>query len=454
MTFSVGSMNTAHRKTGRARGWLTPGFSALLLAAFLAVLASAPGLRAETKGRGNGDRVDAVVEHSAVEEEPQFDASFDPREFGAPEVERAVLSNATVPAMLWAIERYAAIISSGGWPQIPDGPMLRVGSRGDRVVLLRRRLTISGDLKQQSGDQKTFDSFVEHAVRRFQYRHGLRPDGAVRGETLEALNVSAYDRLRQLRTNVVRINTFLKDLPPSFVMVNIPAAEIEAVDEGLVVSRHTAIVGKPERETPVLISKIRELNFNPYWHVPESIVARDIIPQMQKDPGYLQRYVIRVYDQKGEEVDPSTINWFTLDPKKYLFRQDPGEDINSLGAVKLNFRNEYAVFLHDTPQKKLFLENDRYFSSGCVRVQNIEQLLLWLLRDNHDLYWSRHEIDALISSGERVDVELANPKPLYIVYVTAWASPNGLVQFRRDIYRRDVPGDETATAVQDFSNAN
>ncbi|MDP2619984.1 MAG: L,D-transpeptidase family protein [Hyphomicrobiales bacterium] len=453
MAFSVGSNGTVHPAVDRARGWFTPALSAVFLAAFITVLSSAAGLGAEEKNRTGGERVDALVEHGATEVEPELDANFNPRDLGAPAVERAILSNATIPAMLWAIERYAAIISKGGWQTIPDGPMLRVGSRGDRVVLLRRRLAITGDLKQQTGDPTTFDSLVEHAVRRFQFRHGLRPDGAVRGETLDALNVPAFERLRQLRTNIVRINTFLKDLPPSYLMVNIPAAEIEAVEEGLVASRHTAIVGKPERETPVLISKIRELNFNPYWHVPESIVARDIIPQMQKDPGYLERYIIRVYTQKGDEVDPRSINWFTLDPKKYLFRQDPGEDINSLGAVKLNFANEYAVFLHDTPQKNLFSENFRYFSSGCVRVQNVEQLLLWLLRDNDDFYWSRREIDSLIGSGERVDVELTAPKPLYIVYITAWANPDGLVQFRNDIYQRDVPG-ETATAVQDFSNAN
>lgn len=453
MAFSIANKSTVLRVAGRAGRWFAPALLASCLAAFITVFPPATSFGAENKVRWEADQPDVLVTHNAPELEPELDANFTPRELGAAAVERAILSNATIPAMLGAIERYAAIISRGGWQPIPDGPMLRVGSRGDRVVLLRRRLAITGDLRQQAGDQKTYDSFVEHAVRRFQYRHGLRPDGAVRGETLAALNVPAFDRLRQLRTNIARINTFLKDLPSSYILVNIPAAEIEAVDEGLVTSRHTAIVGKPERETPVLISKIRELNFNPYWHVPESIVARDIIPQMQKDPGYLERYVIRVYDQKGDEVDPSTINWFTLDPKKYLFRQDPGEDINSLGAVKLNFANKYAVFLHDTPQKTLFSKNFRYFSSGCVRVQNIDQLLLWLLRDNDDLYWSRQEIEALISSGERVDVQLKVPKSLYIVYITAWASPNGLVHFRNDVYQRDVPG-LTATAIQDFSAAN
>lgn len=448
MAFSIGSSATADPAPGRGRR-LGAGLSAAFLLAGIATVLLPGHADAQERGRGGLERVDSLVEHGVSEWQPSFDANFDPRELGAPAIDGAILSEATIPAMLNAIDRYAAIVSSGGWPVIPDGPTLRVGIRDARVALLRRRLAVTGDLQQPSGDQRTFDSFVEHAVRRFQFRHGLRPDGAVRGETLDALNVPAFDRLNQLRTNVVRINTFRKDLPESYLLVNIPAAEIEAVDNGIVATRHTAIVGRPERETPVLISKVRELNFNPYWHVPESIVARDIIPQMQKDPGYLQRYVIRVYTQKGEEVDPASIDWHNLDPKKYLFRQDPGEDINALGAVKLNFANPYAVFLHDTPQKNLFAENFRYFSSGCVRVQNIEQLLLWLLRDNDGEDWSYETIQALIRSGKRVDVALKRPKPLYIVYVTAWASANGLVQFRNDAYRRDVPG-PTAAASEDL----
>jgi murein L,D-transpeptidase YcbB/YkuD len=407
----------------------------------LIAAATLPASRLEAQGRQDHVPVDAPVEAGVSEWQPSFDATtLTPLELGAPRIDEAILSAGTIPAMLDAINRYAAIVSRGGWPTIPNGPMLRVGVRDNRVMLLRQRLAMTGDLEQQAGNTRTFDSFVERAVRRFQFRHGLNPDGAVRDETLEALNVPALERLKQLRTNVVRINTFVEDLPPRYVLVNIPGAEIEAVDGGLVASRHTAIVGKAERETPVLISKVHELNFNPYWHVPESIVRRDIIPQMQKDPGYLARYVIRVYDQKGGEVDPNSIDWNTLDSKTYLFRQDPGEDINSLGAVKINFANEFAVFLHDTPQKKLFSENSRYFSSGCVRVQNIEHLLLWLLRDNDGEAWSRQKIDAVIRSGERLDVAMKRPTPLYIVYITGWASPNGLVHFRNDVYRRDVPG--------------
>lgn len=391
-------------------------------------------------------RVDQIVTGGVSEWQPEFDVNFSRRELGAPEIDYATLSGVTVPSMTQAIDRYAAIVTAGGWPMIPEGPMLRVGMRDQRVSLLRRRLAISGDLEERKGaNPHHFDSFVEHAVRRFQFRHGLRPDGAVRDETLKALNVPAMERLRQLRTNVVRINTFTSGLPERYVMVNIPSAEIEAVENEIVVSRHTAIVGKPDRQTPVLMSRIHELNFSPYWHVPQSIVERDIIPEMQKDPGYLERYIIRVYTQRGEEIDPKTIDWFGDEPKKYLYRQDPGEDINSLGAVRINFSNPYAVFLHDTPQKQLFDENYRAYSSGCVRVRNVEELITWMLGGNDEEYWSRNKVDAVIRTGERIDVGLKQPVPLYVIYATAWASPNGLVHFRDDIYGRDSVGPTAAT---------
>jgi murein L,D-transpeptidase YcbB/YkuD len=387
-------------------------------------------------------RVDAIMQSGVPEWEPKFDGNFSRRELGAPEIDYATLSGVTVPSIMQAVDRYAAIVSHGGWPEIADGPTLHIGKRDRRVAILRKRLEISGDLQPQKErvDQTKFDSFVEHAVRRFQFRHGLMPDGAVRGETLKALNVSAFERLRQLRTNVVRINTFASGLPEKYVMVNIPAAEIEAVESEVVVSRHTAIVGKPDRQTPVLLSKIHELNFNPFWHVPKSIVERDIIPQMQKDPTYLERYVIRAYNVKGEEVPALSIDWNSDEPLKYEYRQDPGEDINSLGVVKLNFANPYAVFLHDTPQKQLFDGDYRAFSSGCVRVKDIEHLVAWLLQDNDDEAWTGEKIREVIASGERLDTRLKTAMPLYVVYITAWASPNGTIHFRDDLYDRDGPG--------------
>ena len=352
-----------------------------------------------------------------------------------------LLSSETVPAMIAAIGQYELIVSQGGWPEIAGGAPLKVGMRDPRVQALRARLIASGDLQQSLGTANVFDSYVENAVRHFQSRNGLRPDGVVRDETLSALNVPATDRLQQLRLNVERVEEYSKKLPDRYVMVNIPAAEIEGVQDGAVVTRHNAIVGRPERQTPILVSKVHELNFSPYWHVPESIVVRDVMPAMQRDPEYLSKNLIRAYDADNNEVDVHSIDWTNSeDALRYQYRQDPGEDINSMGAIKINFYNKHAVFLHDTPQKRLFGQNFRAYSSGCVRVQNVEQLVTWLLQSNKDEEWSRQRVDAVIASGERIDVPIKKPVPIMTVYVTAWAQPDGTVQFRRDLYERDGVG--------------
>jgi murein L,D-transpeptidase YcbB/YkuD len=217
-------------------------------------------------------------------------------------------------------------------------------------------------------------------------------------------------------------------------MVNIPGAQVEAVEMGSVVSRHTAVVGKVDRPSPTVNSKISEINFNPFWTVPSSIIKRDLIPLMQKNPNYLTEYKIRIYDPKGNELQPQQVNWTTDEATKYMFRQDPGDE-NSLGTVKINFPSPDGVYMHDTPHKGLFNSEFRFDSSGCVRVQNIRELINWLLRDTPN--WSREQIDAVFRSGQRMDAKLAVPVPLFWVYVTAWATEEGVVHFRNDIYGYD-----------------
>ena len=188
-------------------------------------------------------------------------------------------------------------------------------------------------------------------------------------------------RLTQLATNLTRLKMLTAEAAADrFVMVNIPAAPVEAVENGVVVSRHTAVVGKVDRPSPIVNSKITEINFHPFWTVPASIIKKDLIPLMQKDPNYLTDYNIRIYDQKGNELQPEQIDWNTDEATNYMFRQDPGDE-NSLGIVKINFPSPDGVYMHDTPHKSLFNEDYRFDSSGCVRIQNIRELIVWLLRD-------------------------------------------------------------------------
>jgi L,D-transpeptidase YcbB len=333
-----------------------------------------------------------------------------------------------------AIARYESIVARGGWPAVPSGKILRLGNRHPYVPILRRRLAISGDLDPNAGGGEVYDSYVEAAIRRFQARHGLTVDGVAREQTIHAINVPATVRLAQLRTNVVRLRTLSGNLGPRFVVCNIPAAELEAIENDVVVSRHVAVVGKPDRPSPDIQSKIVEINFNPYWTVPASIVRKDLIPRMQTEPDYLTRNHIRIFDGHGDELQPQQINWFSNEATNYRFKQDPGE-LNSLGSIRINFPSKDGVYMHDTPSKNLFGEDFRFHSSGCVRVQNIRELVNWLLADTPG--WSRVEIDAVIKSGAREDVRLAHPVPLYWVYITAWATSDGVVQFRDDIYGRD-----------------
>ncbi|WP_164879704.1 L,D-transpeptidase family protein [Afifella aestuarii] len=346
-----------------------------------------------------------------------------------------ILSPYTVPAMDQAIEWYQGLVDAGGWNSVPSEPALKIGMRHPNVVALRQRLIASGDLRQTTGSD-AFDSYVQSAVMRFQERHGIPADGVVGAGTFKALNVPAEVRLNQLRVNRERIAA-MKDPASRYVMVNVPGAQIEVVEDGQVVSRHTAVVGKVDRQTPLLSSKIHEINFNPYWTVPNSIIRKDLIPKMQKDPEYLTRNRIRIFTQKGEELQPSQVNWHSDEATNYMFKQDPG-DQNSLGSVRMNFYNPYSVFLHDTPSKGLFGSDYRFESSGCVRVMNVRELVAWILRDNG---YTRATVDQTIRSGERLDVDVANPPALYTVYFTAWTTGDGVVHFRDDIYNFDAPGE-------------
>jgi murein L,D-transpeptidase YcbB/YkuD len=366
----------------------------------------------------------------------EWQDGFDTGSVAAAEVRTAVpiMSADTVVALQFAIQTYADIVSRGGWPVVPADKGLRLGMRDPHVEALRQRLIVSGDLAYSSGASGSFDTYVEAAVKRFQGRHGIPADGVVGTSTFAALNIPASVRLGQLSKNLDRLKELTAKPVDRFVMVNIPAARVEAVEGGRVVSRHNAVVGRVDRPSPIVNSKIYEINFNPFWTVPASIIKKDLIPYMQKNPQYLTKQKIRVYDKKGNEVQPTAINWQTDEATNYLYRQDPGE-INSMGSVKINFHSPDGVYMHDTPNKGLFVEDYRFDSSGCVRVENIRELIIWLLRDTPG--WGRDQVDQMFRAGERIDAKLEVQVPVFFSYVTAWATPDGVVNFRDDIYNGD-----------------
>ncbi len=348
-------------------------------------------------------------------------------------------SDVMLDALNAAIGRYEQLVANGGWPVVPPGRLMRVGEDDPRVPLLRKRLRISGDLKAKSQyyDSETFDSELEEGVKRFQRRHGIRPTGRIEQSVYPVLNMTAAQRLDQLRVNLDRLRALMSGIEDRYVLVNVPAFQLEAVEHHEVQLRHRVIVGRPERQTPEVRAMIKALNFFPFWRVPDSVATLDLIPRLQKEPQYLEQEGIRVFNGvNGPEVDRSTVDWFSPVVAQYKFKQDPG-DKNALGLVRLDMTNEFGVYMHDTPMKKLFEQRSRPFSAGCVRVQEVFQLAEWVAR--YEPGWEQPgRVSAVINGGQALDVPLTRPVPVYFAYITAWAEPEtGVVQLRPDIYGRD-----------------
>ncbi len=351
---------------------------------------------------------------------------------------RPMLDASSERNMLDAVARYEIIVSRGGWPRVPQTKTLVKGSESRIVDRLRQRLAIEGYLPAGASRGALFDANVEQGLMQFQASNGLRADGKLGPKTQKTLNVSAFARLEALRANLPRVRAYAPNLGYRNIVVNIPAAQLDAVEGRNVRSRHVVVVGKPERPSPVLMSKVSELNFNPYWNAPVSIVEKDILPKVRKSLAVLREMDIRIYDGfNGPEVDPNTVDWNSVTADRYHFRQEPGQG-NAMASVKINFPNKHAVYMHDTPTKQLFTEAARYFSSGCVRVDKVHVLTNWILQGQ--VGWDRGQIEAVVNSGERLDVKVEDGPQIRFAYLTAWATDDGKVHFRDDIYRLDGTG--------------
>ncbi len=358
-----------------------------------------------------------------------------------------------VDALEEAVQRYQAIVSRGGWPAIPGTRMIKADDNDERVALLHRRLAMSGELRGRPNRNLfgyVFDSDLEAGVRRFQENNGLRVTGRVDRATLAALNIPAEARLAQLRVNLQRLRDLLAmKLEDRYILVNAASFELEAVEKHEVEMRNRVIVGKPDRQTPVVRATIRALNFFPYWRVPESVANLDLIPRLLKEPGYLQHEQIRVLTGSfnGPEVDATAIDWRNSDTSKLRFRQDPGPQ-NALGLVRIDMPNEHGVYMHDTPLKQLFNQRSRSFSAGCVRVQDVFTLVEWIAK--YETGWEQPgRVQDVLATGQALDLTLTRPLPVYFAYITAWAERDGRIVFRSDIYNKDGVRDIVASAERD-----
>lgn len=334
---------------------------------------------------------------------------------------------------------------TGGWASVDAGPTLRVDSVSPRVAVVRRRLSMSTDPAERALAQRgsatpnRFDAGLSEAVSRFQVRHGLEPDGAVGARTREAMNVSARERIVQLEVNLERWRWLPEQLGTRHIRVNIAAFETEVWDQGRVAMNMRSIVGRQYRMTPSFNSTMRYLVLAPYWHVPPTIAAVDKLPLIRQDPGYVSQSRMTLFSAAtNTPVDPATIDWTGVTGpdfnRQYRLRQDPGP-ANALGNVKFMFPNRHNVYLHDTPQRELFAQAERGFSSGCIRLENPLELAEYLLSDQ--LEWNPDRIRQVVAQGQERSVNLREPVPVYLLYFTAFVEDDGTVHFRSDIYGRD-----------------
>ena len=344
-----------------------------------------------------------------------------------------------------ALARYRELSSTGGWPQVSSGPRMKKDSKSYRVAELRKRLAASGDLEMKEVKGKNlFDEKLEQSVIFFQKRHGLKGDGIVGPVTLGALNVPLKQRIRQMELNLERLRWILGNPEQRSIVVNIANFELNVVENGESILSMKVVVGKPYQRTPVFTSKMTYLVINPSWNIPDSIARDEVLEKIRKDPRYLAKQNIKVLKGWGpheEVIDPKTIDWSKITPKKlsYRFRQEPGP-LNPLGHIKFMLPNQFDVYLHDTPSRRLFSENVRTFSHGCTRIEKPIELGEYLLRDAPG--WTREKILDSIEKGTEQKVPIPRPLNVHFLYLTAWVDQGGTLQFRNDIYGRDKLLDE------------
>jgi murein L,D-transpeptidase YcbB/YkuD len=354
-----------------------------------------------------------------------------------------VFDEGTYQRLKEALLSYSAIQVRGGWPSLAADAKLAPGANGPGVALLRRRLAITEDLGAEREADDIYDAAVVEAVKRFQLRHGLEPTGSVNAPTLRALNVPVAARIKQLEASLERLLGMDFIFAERYVVVNIPAAFVEAVAHDKVERRYRVIVGKVDKPSPTLTAYITAINLNPTWTVPLSITKKEIFARMRKDPSYISRMHMRILGPHDEEISPQAVDWSSDRSPNFTVRQDSG-NYNALGNLKIDMPNPYSVYMHDTDSRRLFANDYRFDSHGCTRVDNVRDLAAWILDDVPG--WNRAAIDAGIAAGVLKVINLPRRMPVAWVYLTGWMTHDGTINFRDDVYKHDEELDRDALA--------
>lgn len=340
------------------------------------------------------------------------------------------------------LAKFRSIKNQGGWPHIPDGKVLKPGMQDERLELLAKRLIISGDLPYPGFQSTTYENTLVEAVKLFQKRYNLEQDGVIGKKTLAALNIPVADHIRRIIINMERWRWLPHNLDGQRLLVNIAGFRLALIKDEQPELFMPVIVGKERHKTPVFTHTMRYIVFNPYWNIPNSIAKNEMVPHMIKDPQYLAKKHIRIFEgwkNNAREIDPASIDWSTIGSgiTQYRLRQDAGSD-NALGTIKFIFPNKYNIYLHDTPGHNLFKRTKRSFSHGCIRVSDPQSLALYIL--SHDAPgWNKERIADIVNRGKRKVVSLKKPFPVHILYRTILVDPRDqTIYFYDDVYGRDT----------------
>ncbi len=336
------------------------------------------------------------------------------------------------------LNKYTAISQNGGWPTVdPQGKVLIKGDIAPEIIALRKRLYLSGDLSHFENN-KTFDQELEQAVMHFQYRHRLKEDGIVKGETLKEMNIPVEDRIEQITINMERWRWVPEEPSEKYILVNIPEFKMHVFEKNSEIYNMKVIVGRSGAYTPIFSDQIEKIVINPSWIVPAKIATTELVPMIKRDTSILSKQNIEIFTDYSFNtmVDPDTIDWGNLDARKFTYvLKQKSNFYNPLGHIKFLFPNEFDIYLHDTPSDHLFEESERNFSHGCIRIEDPVWLASYLLKDEPQ--WNKKKLYEAIYRQEEKSILLKEKLPVFILYFTTWVDEKGTIHFLKDIYDHD-----------------
>ena len=335
------------------------------------------------------------------------------------------------------LKRYINIGKNGGWPLLPQGTRLKIKDKNVKVITLRERLLITGELTETKvNSDSLFDSTLVEAIKKFQIKHGLKDNGTVDLATFNEMNIPVESRIKQIALNMERWRWLPRVIKQPYILVNTAGFRLDVIDNNETIMDMKIVVGMSSHSTPVFNADMTYLILNPWWEIPMSIARNEMLPEIKKDTSYFSRNNIKIYKSWKQDAKPVTVDsieWNALDSCNfnYRLRQTPGP-WNALGRIKFMFPNKYNIYLHDTPNKELFFKTVRTFSHGCIRIEHPIELATYLLRN--DTFWTKEKLIMAIDSKNEQTVIIPSLVKVYICYFTVWTDKQGSPYFGKDIY--------------------